>query len=145
MSLLVAIKWLKEMEFKQVDRVLFRIEGNSWYFQFTKAGTNKLNTILYNCRIILSFYYNSSYNEVFRKDINMVAHSLAETRIYNTNSFTMSIPLIVKLTEDLIWYNFHKVMVVLAISNNSGTNLVDACKFKVKVAFSLVKYVFHPY
>jgi hypothetical protein len=43
MSLLVAIKWLKEMEFKQVDRVLFRIEGNSWYFQFTKAGTNKLN------------------------------------------------------------------------------------------------------
>jgi hypothetical protein len=36
-------------------------------------------------------------------------------------------------------------MVVLAISNNSGTNLVDACKFKVEVAFSLVKYVFHPY
>jgi hypothetical protein len=29
MSLLVAIKWLKEMEFKQVDRVLFRFEGNS--------------------------------------------------------------------------------------------------------------------
>jgi hypothetical protein len=113
MSLLVAIKWLKEMEFKQVDRVLFRFEGNSWYFQFTKAGTNKLNTILYNCRIILSFYYNSSYNEVFRKDINMVAHSLAETRIYNTNSLTMLIPLIVKLTEDLIWYNFHKVMSIL--------------------------------